>query len=83
MKLDFRIDWGYQYLYSRRHYHPVYLWDGRMTAWQAGLKKLITGLPGYLVWPRALCARDETRRTEVEEPHAQGAFRCPFRGGCG
>ena len=30
MKLDFRIDWGYQYLYSRRHYHPVYLWDGQL-----------------------------------------------------
>jgi hypothetical protein len=26
--LDFRIDWGYQYLYSRRHYHPIYIWDG-------------------------------------------------------
>ena len=31
MKLDFRIDWGYQYLYSRRHYHPFYLWDGKLT----------------------------------------------------
>lgn len=30
MKLDFRIDWGYQYLYSRRHYHPVYVWDGSL-----------------------------------------------------
>lgn len=30
MKLDFRIDWGYQYLYSRRHYHPVYVWDGQL-----------------------------------------------------
>lgn len=30
MKLDFRIDWGYQYLYSRRHYHPFYLWDGHL-----------------------------------------------------
>lgn len=28
MRLDFRIDWGYQYLYSRRHYHPRYVWDG-------------------------------------------------------
>lgn len=28
--LDFRIDWGYQYLYSRRHYHPEYLWNGRL-----------------------------------------------------
>lgn len=31
MKLDFRIDWGYQYLYSRRHYHPTYIWDGNLT----------------------------------------------------
>lgn len=30
MILDFRIDWGYQYLYSRRHYHPVFLWDGSL-----------------------------------------------------
>ena len=30
MKLDFRIDWGYQYLYSRRHYHPEFLWDGHL-----------------------------------------------------
>ena len=30
MKIDFRIDWGYQYLYSRRHYHPVYIWDGTL-----------------------------------------------------
>jgi len=28
MQLDFRIDWGYQYLYSRRHYHPTYIWNG-------------------------------------------------------
>ena len=30
MKFEFRIDWGYQYLYSRRHYHPVYKWDGKI-----------------------------------------------------
>ncbi len=30
MKLDFRIDWGYQYLYSRRHYHPFFHWDGQL-----------------------------------------------------
>ena len=28
MKIDFRIDFGYQYLYSRKHYHPTYIWDG-------------------------------------------------------
>lgn len=31
MKIDFRIDWGYQYLYSRRHYHPQYIWDGNLS----------------------------------------------------
>ena len=31
MELDFRIDFGYQYLYSRRHYHPQYIWDGGLT----------------------------------------------------
>ncbi len=30
MTLNFRIDFGYQYLYSRRHYHPVYRWDGHL-----------------------------------------------------
>jgi len=30
VRLDFRIDWGYQYLYSRRHYHPFYHWDGKI-----------------------------------------------------
>ena len=30
MQLDFRIDWGYQYLYSRRHYHPFFEWDGHL-----------------------------------------------------
>lgn len=30
MKIDFRIDFGYQYLYSRKHYHPTYIWDGNL-----------------------------------------------------
>lgn len=30
MRLEFRVDWGYQFLYSRRHYHPEYRWDGRV-----------------------------------------------------
>lgn len=31
MKLDFKIDFGYQYLYSRRHYHPQFVWDGSLS----------------------------------------------------
>lgn len=30
MKLDFRIDWGYQALYTRASYHPVFVWDGSL-----------------------------------------------------
>ena len=28
--MNFRIDWGYQYLYSRRTYHPTFVWDGEL-----------------------------------------------------
>ena len=31
MKIDFSINWGYLYLYSRRHYHPTFIWDGNLT----------------------------------------------------
>ena len=30
MKIEFRIDWGYQFLYSRRQYHPIYCFDGHL-----------------------------------------------------
>ena len=40
MKLDFRIDWGYQYLYSRRHYHPVYCWDGHLECSAGTIRKV-------------------------------------------
>ncbi len=40
MKIDFRIDWGYQYLYSRRHYHPVYVWDGSLECEGGTLEKM-------------------------------------------
>ena len=28
MKIDFRIDVGYQYANSSKQYHPVFVWDG-------------------------------------------------------
>lgn len=39
MQLDFRIDWGYQYLYSRRHYHPTYVWDGALSCDKGVIEK--------------------------------------------
>ena len=40
MKLNFRIDWGYQYLYSRRHYHPYYHWDGHLECSDGVIEKV-------------------------------------------
>lgn len=40
MQLDFRIDWGYQYLYSRRHYHPTYIWDGSLFCENGSIEKI-------------------------------------------
>lgn len=49
MKLDFRIDWGYQYLYSRRHYHPVYVWDGDICC-QGGRIEKVFQLDYPVIW---------------------------------
>lgn len=39
MKMNFRIDWGYQYLYSRRLYHPQYVWDGELDCENGEIKE--------------------------------------------
>ena len=49
MKLNFRIDWGYQYLYSRRHYHPFYHWDGHLEC-SAGKIKKVFQLDYPVIW---------------------------------
>ena len=72
MKLDFRMDWGYQYLYSRRHYHPTYIWDGELSvddgviteAYQLDYPVLWYG-PGHSAKETRLdapCWRDKTKR---------------------
>ena len=40
MQLDFRIDWGYQFLYSRRHYHPFFEWDGHLECQNGKIEKM-------------------------------------------
>ena len=64
MKLDFRIDWGYQYLYSRRHYHPQYIWDGTLKCENGTIEK--TWQLSYpVVWyGPGLCAKE----TELAQP---------------
>ncbi len=38
--MNFRIDWGYQYLYSRRTYHPTYVWDGELDCENGKINKI-------------------------------------------
>ncbi|MBE6358646.1 MAG: hypothetical protein E7057_05295 [Lentisphaerae bacterium] len=71
MQIDFRIDWGYQYLYSRRHYHPFYHWDGSLECENGS----ITGtyqLDYPVIWfGPGHCARE----TRLPEPRWQSTTR--------
>jgi len=70
--LHFRIDWGYQILYSRRHYHADYVWDGHidcqggkiMQVWKLHYPVLIGGIPHSPVWTEISgnSWQDSTRR---------------------
>lgn len=58
MKLDFRIDWGYQYLYSRRHYHPFYHWDGHLECVRGTIEKTFLLAYPVLWFGPGHCARE-------------------------
>ena len=71
MTLDFRIDWGYQYLYSRRHYHPQYIWDGELECENGSIKEIysldypvIWFGPGHCAVETKLCEPKWTNRTK-------------------
>ena len=64
MVLDFRIDWGYQYLYSRRHYHPQFIWDGALKC-ENGTIQSIWQLSYPVIWyGPGHCAKE----TKLEKP---------------
>lgn len=64
MLLDFRIDWGYQYLYSRRHYHPQFIWDGELKC-ENGTIQSIWQLSYPVIWyGPGHCAKE----TKLEKP---------------
>ena len=64
VKLDFRIDWGYQYLYSRRHYHPFFHWDGTLECSNGVIEKCFK-LDYPVIWyGPGQCALE----TELQDP---------------
>ena len=44
MKIDFRIDVGYQYANSSKQYHPVFVWDG-IGGWIMSILFLLFNIP--------------------------------------
>ncbi|MBQ6470555.1 MAG: hypothetical protein IJJ33_01100, partial [Victivallales bacterium] len=71
MQIDFRIDWGYQYLYSRRHYHPIYVWDGELTCQNGQIQKC-RQLDYPVIWyGPGHCAKE----TPLPEPRWQSRTR--------
>ena len=71
VKLDFRIDWGYQYLYSRRHYHPFFHWDGTLECSNGVIEKCFK-LDYPVIWyGPGQCALE----TELPSPRWQSTTR--------
>ena len=64
MKIDFRIDWGYQYLYSRRHYHPQFIWDGSLSCEKGEIEKVFQLSYPVIKFGPGHCAKE----TELAEP---------------
>lgn len=58
--LDFTIDWGYQFLYSRRHYHPSYCWDGHLEC-HGGDIRTVHQLRYPVVWWGIVLSPEETK----------------------
>lgn len=68
MEINFRVDWGYQYLYSRRHYHPVYMWDGNLKCSDGKISKICL-LNYKSVFPVGICGPALCpEKTELKKP---------------
>ncbi len=65
MKVDFRIDWGYHYLYSRKHYHPTYIWDGNISCTNGKISQVYQ-LEYPYSWYGIPNTAKETRLSEAE-----------------
>ena len=71
MHVNFRIDWGYQYLYSRRHYHPYFHWDGSLEC-ENGIINKTFQLDYPVIWfGPGHCAKE----TQLDFPQWQSTTR--------
>ena len=76
IKLDFRIDWGYQYLYSLRHYHPFYHWDGHLECSNGSIEKVFR-LDYPVLW---FGPGHSAKETQLESPSWKSTTHRGFAG---
>ena len=48
-QIEFRVEWGYTTIYSRRHYHPEYCWNGKIDC-TAGIIRSVSQYKYPWVW---------------------------------
>lgn len=65
MKINFIINWGYQYLYSRKHYHPVFVWDGKLSVKDGNIENVYK-LDYPYIWYGIPHSPKETRLSGAE-----------------
>ncbi|MBR6646841.1 MAG: hypothetical protein IKL09_04925 [Clostridia bacterium] len=76
MKIDFTINWGYKYLYSRRHYHPIYIWDGNLTISEGTINNVYK-LEYPYVW---FGIPDSALETKLEKPEWKDSTKRRYSG---
>ncbi|MBE6358305.1 MAG: hypothetical protein E7057_03550 [Lentisphaerae bacterium] len=74
MKLDFRIDWGYQSLYTRASYHPVFIWDGCLKCHGGTIDKSFHLAYPYVVFGPGHCAVEEPLASPMWQSRTQYTF---------
>lgn len=76
MKINFQINWGYKYLYSRKHYHPVYIWDGNLTLNEGEIENVYKLEYPYIWYGIGHSAVE----TKLESPEWKDQTRREFKG---
>ena len=74
MLLDFRIDWGYQFLYSRVSYHPEFIWDGRLDCKGGTIEKSFHLAYPYVVFGPGHSAVEEPLEAPEWKSRTQNTF---------
>jgi len=85
MNLNFRIDFGYRHLYSSTHYHPKYIWDGKINVENGIIEKVygleypdqvVTKISDFISNPYGFYAQSKSAKETLLEGNS---FNCTTR----